>query len=178
MRPRDRPARFKGSRLIRTPLDCLTTFAFWFRRVSAKPVREVVLREAAIGQLHHSRDHLRLLSIESQAVQFEKCHHHHECRPFVAVAVPLGEAMPFVRTYLQSGWVRAGLILLVLGTGPLVAFMLYAKLGFYDDPNPNLVALGIPAMLTFWPSVAMIAWGSCGSARVPPRPNRKWTRRA
>lgn len=71
--------------------------------------------------------------------------------------------MASMRDYLRSGWIRAGLVLLVCGSGPLVGFILYAKVGyhfgFYDDPNPNPVGLGIPAMLTFWPSVLMILWG-------------------
>lgn len=83
-------------------------------------------------------------------------------------AKPSGKAMQAMGAYLRSGWVRAGLILFVLGTGPLVGFMLYAKLGFHDDPNPNPVGLGIPAMLTFWPSILMVAWGVSRVRRDPP----------
>jgi hypothetical protein len=64
-----------------------------------------------------------------------------------------------VRRYLQSWWIRAGLVLLVVGTGPLASIMLAAALGFTDDPNPNPVMFGILAGLTFWPSVGLIAVG-------------------
>ncbi len=69
-----------------------------------------------------------------------------------------------MRTYLRSGLVRAGLLLLAIGTGPLVGYVLLAKyghgaLGVTPDPNPNPVMFGILAMLTFWPSVIMIGIG-------------------
>jgi hypothetical protein len=64
-----------------------------------------------------------------------------------------------VQRYLQSWWIRAGLVLLVVGTGPLASIMLAAALGFTDDPNPNPVMFGILAGLTFWPSVGLIAVG-------------------
>lgn len=53
----------------------------------------------------------------------------------------------------------AGLILLVLGTGPLVFVMLAAKLGFGNDPNPNPIIHGMLAGLTFYPSLGLLAWG-------------------
>lgn len=64
-----------------------------------------------------------------------------------------------MQRYLQSWWIRAGLLLLVVGTGPLASIMLAAALGFTDDPNPNPVMFGILAGLTFWPSVGLIAVG-------------------
>ena len=39
-------------------------------------------------------------------------------------------------------------------------FLTYAKLGFYPDPNPNPVYLGMLAGLTFWPSVLLILFGA------------------
>lgn len=65
-----------------------------------------------------------------------------------------------MRHYLRSWRVRAGIIFLVLGTGPLVSIMVAARLGFTDDPNPNPVYFGMLAGLTFWPSVALIAVGA------------------
>lgn len=50
----------------------------------------------------------------------------------------------------------AGIILLVIGSGPLLVVILLAALGLTEDPNPNPVGLGILAMLTFWPSVSLI----------------------
>ena len=65
-----------------------------------------------------------------------------------------------MRPYLRSWRIRVGVILLVLGTGPLVSIMVAARLGFTDDPNPNPVLFGMLAGLTFWPSVALIAFGA------------------
>jgi hypothetical protein len=61
--------------------------------------------------------------------------------------------------YLRSTRVRIGLVLLVLGSGPLIATMIAAKLGMTSDPNPNPVVFGIMAFFTFWPSVALLASG-------------------
>jgi hypothetical protein len=52
-----------------------------------------------------------------------------------------------------------GLILLVLGTGPLVFVMVAAKLGFGNDPNPNPIIHGMLSGLTFYPALGLIAWG-------------------
>lgn len=64
-----------------------------------------------------------------------------------------------MREYLKSWWVRAGLVGLVVGTGPLASVMVAARLGFNDDPNPNPVYFGMLAGLTFWPSIALVAVG-------------------
>ena len=64
-----------------------------------------------------------------------------------------------MRKYLRSRLVQVGLVLLVLGSGPLVGVMLYARLGFYHDPDPNPVFLGMLAGLTFWPSLILVGLG-------------------
>ena len=46
-----------------------------------------------------------------------------------------------MRPYLRSWWIRAGIVCLVLGTGPLASIMVAASLGLTDDPNPNPVRL-------------------------------------
>jgi hypothetical protein len=57
-------------------------------------------------------------------------------------------------TFFDRWWlVRAGLLGIAFGSGPLLLIVLLAKLGVTSDPNPNPVAFGILAMLTFWPSV-------------------------
>ena len=61
--------------------------------------------------------------------------------------------------FLKSKWIRAGVVGLVVGTGPLVSVMVAAQLGITDDPNPNPVGFGILAVLTFWPSIVLIAVG-------------------
>ena len=60
---------------------------------------------------------------------------------------------------LDDGFVRAGLALLLLGTGPLVAIILAAALGLTRDPNPNPIGPGMLAVLTFWPAVVLLALG-------------------
>ena len=64
-----------------------------------------------------------------------------------------------MRPYLRSRWIRAGIVCLVLGTGPLASIMVAARLGLTDDPDPNPVLHGMLAGLTFWPSVGLIAIG-------------------
>lgn len=64
-----------------------------------------------------------------------------------------------MKRYFGSWFVRIGLILLLVGSGPLVGFLIYARFGFYADPNPNPVFLGILAWLTFWPSLLLIGIG-------------------
>jgi hypothetical protein len=59
--------------------------------------------------------------------------------------------------------VQAGVALLVLGTGPLVAIILAAKAGIWPDPDPNPIGPGILAFLTFWPGVICLV---AGLARV------------
>ena len=56
-----------------------------------------------------------------------------------------------------------GLTLLLLGSWPLLAVILLASLGVTKDPNPNPVAFGILAFLTFWPSVIMLISGAATS---------------
>jgi hypothetical protein len=58
-----------------------------------------------------------------------------------------------------------GLLLLVLGSGPLFTVILLASLGLTKDPNPNPVGLGIIAGLTFWPSLILIIIGVAQSYR-------------
>ena len=64
-----------------------------------------------------------------------------------------------MRRYLRARLVQVGLALLILGSGPLVGVLLYARLGLYHDPDPNPVFLGMLAGLTFWPSVILVGVG-------------------
>jgi metallo-beta-lactamase superfamily protein len=61
--------------------------------------------------------------------------------------------------YLRSWWVRAGLALLLLGSAPLMAIIVAAKVGLWPDPNPNPIG---PGMLFFFAGV--VATG-CGDRR-------------
>ena len=59
-----------------------------------------------------------------------------------------------------SGWLfPAGFLLFLFGSGPLLVIIAATRIGLTSDPNPNPVAFGILAMLTFWPSLAMMAIG-------------------
>jgi hypothetical protein len=52
-----------------------------------------------------------------------------------------------------------GLILFILGSGPLLTVILLAWLGMTKDPNPNPIGFGMLAFLTFWPSVILVLVG-------------------
>jgi hypothetical protein len=52
-----------------------------------------------------------------------------------------------------------GLILFILGSGPLLTVILLAWLGVTKYPNPNPVGFGMLAFLTFWPSVILVIVG-------------------
>jgi len=45
----------------------------------------------------------------------------------------------------------------VFGSGPLLAIIAASRVGLTSDPDPNPVAFGILAMVTFWPSLLMMA---------------------
>jgi hypothetical protein len=64
-----------------------------------------------------------------------------------------------VRDYLKSGWVRIGLALLVLGSGPLWAIILLAALGWWPDPNPNPIGPGLLFFFTVWPAIICLGVG-------------------
>ena len=64
-----------------------------------------------------------------------------------------------MRDYLKSGWVRNGLALLVLGSGPLWTIVLLASLGWWPDPDPNPVGPGLLFFFTFWPAIICLVVG-------------------
>ncbi|HEY7370516.1 MAG TPA: hypothetical protein VIA29_11550 [Thermoanaerobaculia bacterium] len=72
--------------------------------------------------------------------------------------------MSRVRRLWSNRYFKIGFLLLVLGTGPLLAVIAAAKLGF-GDPNPNPIGCGILAFLTFWPSIILIVLGIVMTAR-------------
>ena len=61
--------------------------------------------------------------------------------------------------YLRDRLVQIGVALLLCGSGPLLAIVAAAKLGFTHDPDPNPVFFGMLAGLTFWPAVILILVG-------------------
>ena len=64
-----------------------------------------------------------------------------------------------MRDYLQSTWVKVGLGLLVVGSGPLVFIIVAATIGLWPDPNPNPIGPGLLFFFTFWPAVICIVIG-------------------
>lgn len=65
-----------------------------------------------------------------------------------------------MRRYLQSRLFTVGLIIFLVGSGPLLLVILAASLGLTRDPNPNPVGFGIMAMFTFWPGVICMLIGA------------------
>jgi len=61
--------------------------------------------------------------------------------------------------YLRSGWVRAGIALLVIGASPLLFIIVAAGLGFWPDPNPNPIGPGLLFFFTIWPALICILIG-------------------
>ena len=57
-----------------------------------------------------------------------------------------------LRALLTEKLVRAGLVTIVFGTGPLAVNMIL-------DPKANPIGLGILAMLSFWPGILMLLVG-------------------
>jgi hypothetical protein len=64
-----------------------------------------------------------------------------------------------MRQYLKSMWVKVGLVLLVVGTGPLLIIIVAAAVGLWPDPNPNPVGPGLLCGLTLWPAIICIVVG-------------------
>ena len=64
-----------------------------------------------------------------------------------------------MKTLLKNRYFLVGIILLVIGSGPLIITMAAAKLGMTADPNPNPIIFGIMAMFTFWPGIAFMGIG-------------------
>jgi hypothetical protein len=61
--------------------------------------------------------------------------------------------------YLKSAWVRIGLVVFFLGSGPLLFIIAAAAVGLWPDPNPNPVGPGILCGLTFWPAIICVVIG-------------------
>jgi hypothetical protein len=61
--------------------------------------------------------------------------------------------------YFKSKAFVVGLVMFLLGSGPLLFIIIAADLGLWPDPNPNPIGFGILAGLTFWPSLILMAIG-------------------
>lgn len=102
------------------------------------------------------------------------------------VAVLLGLAAPPVgllawialsgsgrRDYLRSNWVRAGFIVGMAGTLPLLVVVVAARLGLWPDPNPNPIGLGLLLLLAGGAGTILIGIGiAVVSAQDRPSPDQ------
>jgi hypothetical protein len=59
--------------------------------------------------------------------------------------------------FRDSKLIRAGIVGLVLGTGPLLLAVAISHLK--GDPNPNPIGPGLLAAVTFWPSLICVLIG-------------------
>ena len=64
-----------------------------------------------------------------------------------------------MRRFMRSKLFVTGLVLLVVGSGPLFAIIVLAALGLWPDPDPNPIGPGLLAFFTFWPAVLCILGG-------------------
>jgi hypothetical protein len=62
-----------------------------------------------------------------------------------------------MRTIFGSAIFWLGLVVVVLGSGPLAVAAAYATM--HGDLSPNPVGLGILAFFTFWPGILLILIG-------------------
>jgi hypothetical protein len=77
---------------------------------------------------------------------------------------------PSARDYLRSWWIRIGLVLLVVGSGPLLTIVILATVGLWPDPNPNPIGPGLLFAFTAWPAIICLAIGVVLVRRASRRP--------
>jgi hypothetical protein len=65
-----------------------------------------------------------------------------------------------ISRYLKSYWVRGGLIVLLVGSGPLFLIIGAAAMGLWPDPDPNPIGPGILCGVTLWPAIICILVGA------------------
>ena len=53
---------------------------------------------------------------------------------------------------------KIGIIVFIVGTGPLLLIIGAAKIGI-GDPNPNPVLFGMMALISFWPAALITLLG-------------------
>lgn len=65
-----------------------------------------------------------------------------------------------MRRYLKDWVFATGLILLVVGSGPLIGIIVLARIGVWPDPDPNPIGPGLLSFLTLWPAVILMIMGA------------------
>ena len=64
-----------------------------------------------------------------------------------------------MKSLFKNRFFLIGLILFVIGSGPLILTMTAASLGLTTDPDPNPVIFGMMAMFSFWPGIILMGIG-------------------
>ncbi len=64
-----------------------------------------------------------------------------------------------MNAYLRNRWIRIGLVLVLLGWGPLLAIGFLAAVGLWPDPNPNPIGPGLLFFFTAWPAILCLGVG-------------------
>jgi hypothetical protein len=64
-----------------------------------------------------------------------------------------------MKGYLGNFWFKIGLVLVVVGWGPLLAIILLAAIGLWPDPNPNPIGPGLLFFFTSWPAIICLGIG-------------------
>ena len=78
----------------------------------------------------------------------------------------IGSALPTFRMRLfASRTLYFGIALLIFGAGPVLAIVVLSKFGVLSNPNPNPVGLGLLAVVSFYPSLALILAAILEAAR-------------
>jgi hypothetical protein len=70
-----------------------------------------------------------------------------------------------MQDYTANRWIKIGLVLVVLGWGPLLAIVALAAVHLWPDPNPNPIGAGLLFFVTFWPAVICLGIGATQVAR-------------
>lgn len=70
-----------------------------------------------------------------------------------------------VKRLLKNRMFVVGLVVLVLGTAPLLLTLGAAQIGVTSDPNPNPIFFGMIASVTFWSGLIIMGVGLYRTAR-------------
>jgi hypothetical protein len=75
-----------------------------------------------------------------------------------------------MQDYAANRWIKIGLVLVVLGWGPLFAIIGLASIHLWPDPEPNPIGPGLLFFVTFWPAVICLGVGAVQVARRRKQP--------
>lgn len=70
-----------------------------------------------------------------------------------------------MRDYVANRWIKVGLVLIVVGWGPLLAIIALASVHLWPDPNPNPIGPGLLFFFTAWPALICLGVGAAQVAR-------------